>query len=322
MIYLKDLLELTSGELRYSSTDIHFQAFSHDTRQIEPGEMFVAVRGARGDGHDHVLDAIRKGATGLLVEARAFSMLPEKVHAVLRDSEAAVVVVDNTRQALQEYARGILERWQPTVIAVTGSVGKTSTKEAIASVLASRYPTFRSWQNYNDLLGIPLSLGRLESRHQYAVLELGCDHPGEIVELCQIVRPRIGVLTNISPVLLQYFDSMERLTSEFGMLLHNLAEGGHCFYNQSDDTIRLLLSRHTREHHSDLTFHPYGVGTDQPENNRQAHITRLDWDGLEGTLIETETEPLIEESQGDHEDTSEPRSSIVGTHPRGRPGTH
>jgi alanine racemase len=291
MIYLKDLLELTGGELRHAGTDTHFQAFSHDTRQIEPGEMFVAVRGARGDGHDYVLDAIRKGATGLLIETKALSQFPEKIHAALVDSEAAVVVVDNTRQALQAYARGILERWHPLVIAVTGSVGKTSTKEAIATVLASRYPTFRSWQNYNDLLGIPLSLGRLEPHHRYAVLELGCDHPGEIAELCQIIRPHIGVLTNISPVLLQYFDSMERLTSEFGMLLRNLAEGGHCFYNQADDTIRLLLSRHAQEQHTELNLHPYSVpGSDQPEDSRQVRITRMDWDGLEGTLIEQGTD--------------------------------
>lgn len=291
MIYLKDLLEITGGELRYAGIDTYFHAFSHDTRQVEPGEMFVAVRGARGDGHNYVLDAIRKGATGVMVEAKTLSMLPEKATIALAESRAAVVAVDDTRQALQQYARGILARWQPTVIAVTGSVGKTSTKEAIATVLASHDATFRSWQNYNDLLGIPLSLGRLEPRHKYAVVELGCDHPGEITELCQMIRPHIGVLTNISPVLLQYFGSMERLTSEFGMLLNNLPTGGHCFYNQSDDTIRLLLSRHAQEYHTDLVLHPYGISTvDQPGEDTQTHITRLDWDSLEGTLIEPQAD--------------------------------
>src|SRR5581483_8594298 len=115
---------------------------------------------------------------------------------------------------------------------VAGSVGKTSTKEAIATVLSSQFATFRSWQNYNDLLGIPLSLGRLEAQHEYAVLELGCDHPGEIVDLCRIINPHIGVLTNIRPVLLQYFGSFERFAEEIGMLIQGLKPGGHLFYNQ------------------------------------------------------------------------------------------
>src|SRR5689334_5762507 len=211
MIYLNELVEITQAELRSSGSYKEFKAFSHDTRQLEPEEVFVAVRGARGDGHDYLLDAIHKGATGLLVEAGTLNKLSEKMQAELADSEAAIVVVENTRLALQQYAQGILDRWHPTVIAVTGSVGKTSTKEAIATVLSSKHATFRSWQNYNDLLGIPLSLGRLEPHHKYAVLELGGDHPGEIADLCRIIRPQIGVLTNISPVLLQYFGSMERL---------------------------------------------------------------------------------------------------------------
>ena len=91
---------------------------------------------------------------------------------------------------------------------MTGSTGKTSTKEAIASVLSSNFATFKSWQNYNDVLGIPLSLGRLEQRHEFAVVELGCDHPGEMSDLCRIVQPTMGVLTNVSPAQLQYFGTL------------------------------------------------------------------------------------------------------------------
>ncbi|TMC81714.1 MAG: UDP-N-acetylmuramoyl-tripeptide--D-alanyl-D-alanine ligase, partial [Chloroflexi bacterium] len=136
-----------------------------------------------------------------------------------------------------------LERWHPIVIAVTGSTGKTSTKEAIASVLASSFATFRSWQNYNDLLGLPLSLGRLEERHEYAVLELSCDHPGEISDLCRITRPHIGVLTNISPAQLRYFRTVERLAGELGTLLTSLPQDGMAIVNGDDELIRTLTTQ-------------------------------------------------------------------------------
>src|SRR5436853_2038800 len=218
MIYLEHLLSATNGVLAYPGKQSRFDAFSHDTRQLIPGEMFVAVRGEHGDGHDYLLDAVQRGAAGLLLEARVLAALAEETRAVLDRAGVAAIAVADTRIALQQYARFILERWHPTVIAVTGSVGKTSAKEAIATVLSSHFATFRSWQNYNDLLGLPLSLGRLEERHEYAVLELGCDHPGEIAKLCQIARPHISVLTNISPTRLQYFGSVENLATELGML--------------------------------------------------------------------------------------------------------
>src|SRR5207237_2841160 len=205
------LLSATHGTLRYPGKQTHFDAFSDDTRQLIPDEMFVAVRGERGDGHDYLLDAVSRGAGGLLVEARKLNALSEETQVALERAQITTVVVEDTRIALQQYARAILERWHPTVIAVTGSVGKTSTKEAIATVLASTFATFRSWQNYNDLLGLPLSLGRLEERHEYAVVELSCDHAGEIGDLCRVTRPHIGVLTNISPAQLQYFGTVEVL---------------------------------------------------------------------------------------------------------------
>jgi len=242
MIYLDHLLAATKGVLRYPGKQSHFDAFSHDTRQLIPGEMFVAVRGEYGDGHDYLLDAVRRGATGLLVEARVVTSLAEDIQTTLEHAGVATVVVKDTRIALQQYARAILERWHPIVIAVTGSTGKTSTKEAVASVLASSFSTFRSWQNYNDLLGLPLSLGRLEEQHEYAVLELSCDHPGEISDLCRIARPQIGILTNISPTQLQYFGDMQSLAAEFGTLFTYLPEEGTAVFNQDDALIAHLVA--------------------------------------------------------------------------------
>ncbi len=241
MIYLDHLLKATEGILIYTGKQDHFEAFSHDTRQLLPGELFVAVRGEHGNGHDYALEAAQKGAGGLLLEAQALNALSEETRSALEATGVTTISVDDTRLALQRYAQFILQCWHPTVIAVTGSTGKTSTKEAIAGVLASHFATFKSWQNYNDLLGLPLSLGRLEERHEYAVLELGCDHPGEIGDLCRIVRPQIGVLTNISAAQLQYFGSVEALAAELATLLSNLPTGGTAIVNYDDELVRALL---------------------------------------------------------------------------------
>src|SRR5947199_981038 len=242
MIYLEHILEATNGALIYRGKQHRFDTFCHDTRQLIPGEMFVAVRGEQGDGHDYLLDAVGRGAAGLLLEARVMSSLSEETRTALERSGVATVTVADTRIALQDYARYILRRWHPNVIAVTGSTGKTTTKEAIATVLSRNFATFKSWQNYNDLLGLPLSLGRLEERHEYAVLELGCDHPGEIAKLCQIVQPSIGVLTNISPTRLQYFGSVENLATELGMLFAALPPEGCAIFNGDDALIRSFIS--------------------------------------------------------------------------------
>ncbi len=242
MIFLDHVLNATQGVLRFAGKQQRFDAFNHDTRQLIPGELFVAVRGERGDGHDYLDDAVKRGAAGLLLEARYVNALSQEAQSAIQQAGIAVIVVDDTRIALQQYARFILQRWHPTVIAITGSTGKTSTKEAIATVLASNFATFRSWQNYNDLLGLPLSLGRLEERHEYAVLEMSCDHPGEIRDLCRIVQPQVGVLTNISPAHLQYFGSLDRLAEELSSLLTHLPQEGAAIVNIDDARIRDIIS--------------------------------------------------------------------------------
>ncbi len=269
MILLNYLLEATQGVLMYPGKYSPVEAFSHDSRQLVPGEMFVAVRGEHSDGHDYLLDAVQRGAAGLLAEARAVNALPEDALQTIAQAQIPLVVVEDTRIALQRYARFILERWHPTVIAVTGSVGKTSTKEAIASVLSNNFATFKSWQNYNDLLGVPLSLGRLEQRHEYAVVELGCDHPGEMSDLCRIVRPHIGVLTNISPAQLQYFGTLERYAAELRVLLSSLPENGVGFVN--GDEVEL------ENHILDIAC----AGRIIPYYPSQSQDVQVIWQGLE-----------------------------------------
>jgi alanine racemase len=274
MIYLNHLCKATNGVLYATGKQDHFDAFSHDTRQLIPGELFVAVRSERGDGHDYLLDATRGGASGLLVEGRYINGLGEEALAALTEAGVAIVVVNDTRLALQQYARFILDLWHPTVIAVTGSTGKTSTKEAIAAVLSRSFATFKSWQNYNDLLGLPLSLGWLDERHEYAVLELACDHPGEIVALCQIAQPSIGVLTNISPTQLQYFDTVERLSAELCSLLTFLLKDGAAIVNGDDSLIYdMILNLGEKPAAPIKTFAPSTVQN-----------VRVAWEGVRGNM--------------------------------------
>jgi Alr-MurF fusion protein len=300
MIYLDLLLKATQGQLVSQSSQTQFTAFSHDSRQLLPGELFVAVRGERSDGHDYLLDAIQRGAIGLLIEGRVLTTLPQDILTSLQQSSITIIVVEDTRMALRAYAAFILQEWHPTVIAVTGSVGKTSTKEAIASVLASSFATFRSWQNYNDLLGLPLSLGRLEKRHEYAVVELGCDHPGEITQLCQIVRPHIGVLTTISPVQMQYFANIAQLAHELLTLFTSLREQGSAVFNADDEwTTKLLPQISTFKDHT----YNFLAFTPSLARNIQAN-----WDGVQCTL------PLSFSTQGDAEESIRLTSHLLGVH--------
>ncbi|MGH2514998.1 MAG: alanine racemase, partial [Ktedonobacterales bacterium] len=203
-----------------------------------------------GDGHDYALDALERGAGALLLEQGRLGALlaaaPDlREHA--RATGTAVLVVPDTREALKAYAAHILRQWQPQVIAVTGSTGKTTTKEAIADVLGILAPTFRSWRNYNDLLGLPLSLGALEPTHRYAVVELGADHPSEIADLCALVRPWAGVVTNVSPAHLRYFGSVNALGTELGRLPALLPSDGLAILNGDDSATRAMV-RHTSAH--------------------------------------------------------------------------
>ena len=245
MIYLDDFLRITGATLQFQGRTGEFLAFAHDSRQVSPGELFIAVRGEHHDGHDFIEAAIQQGAAGIIAESARFQALEVRtphLADLLEQQGIALLLVNDTRAALRDYAHGILQQWHPRVIAVTGSVAKTTTKEAIAAITAPSFPTFKSWRNYNDLLGVPLSLGRLEPRHQVAVLELACDHPGEIAALCELTQPFIGVVTRVSHTQLQYFGSLERYAQELAMLPRHLPADGFAILNAADLLARQMAA--------------------------------------------------------------------------------
>lgn len=188
-----------------------------DSRRIKPGHLFFAVRGPRFDGHDFVGAALEQGAAGAVVKKE----FREQAAASARSQ--LIPVVDTT-MALQALACHVRQQWAGCVIAITGSMGKTTTKEMIAALLATRFRVHKSEGNFNNHFGVPLTLLGLELAHEVAVVELAMSAPGEIARLAQIAMPDVGVVTNVAPVHLEFFDSVDSIAKAKRELIENLSD--------------------------------------------------------------------------------------------------
>ena len=175
---------------------------SIDSRTMARGELFVAIHGPRHDGHNFVLGALESGALAAIVAHDRLSEFPEAIRSKL-------FAVTDTLVALQELAQAVRTRWGGRVAAVTGSAGKTTTKEILAALLAARFRILKSEGNLNNEYGLPLQLLRLEDSDQAAVVELGMSHAGEIGGLAKIARPDVAVVTRVAPVHLEFFSSVD-----------------------------------------------------------------------------------------------------------------
>lgn len=221
-----------------------------DSRQAFPGSLFVARPGVQADGHDFVADAFQRGAVAALVErdvAGAWPVVDVRAGPAEGGAFATPLVVRtaNSLEALQRVARAWRDRLNLRTIGVTGSVGKTTTKELAAEVLERRFPTFRNPGNLNTEVGLPLSMLQMEERHQRAVLEMGFYAPGEIAELCRIARPQVGVITNVSQVHLERAGSMEAIIAGKAELIESLppAPEGVAILNEDEPDVRAMAER-------------------------------------------------------------------------------
>jgi len=223
-----------------------------DSRQVTPGSLFVAMDGESQDGHDYVTDAFERGAVAALVERdlslEASSLdLRKPIKAQLKqDLEPPIILrAANTLEALQKAAMAWRVQSDVRVIGITGSVGKSTTKELVADVLSRRYKTVRSPGNLNNEIGLPLSILRLTEAHERAVLEMGFYVPGEIGLLCDIAKPQIGVVTNISHVHLERAGSMDAIVRGKGELVEALppAPEGVAILNYDEPLVRELAER-------------------------------------------------------------------------------
>jgi alanine racemase len=238
LIQLSDLLAATDGRLLGDAPPAQrFSGFCFDSRRARPGELFVALRTERGDGHDFVADALARGAAGALVEADRWPGASSP--------SGLLISVPDTYEALTRYAREAVRRRALPVIAITGSVGKTGTRAALAAVLSRRWRVFQNPANFNGRLGVPIALGGLEPDHELLVLEMGADRFGEIRELCEIAPPRIGIITTIGEAHLAYFGSQEEIAREKRAVIEALPADGLAILNRDD--LRVWdMRRHTQ----------------------------------------------------------------------------
>ncbi len=204
------------------------QAYSIDSRTLQPGQLFFAVKGDRFDGHDFVEQAVEKGAVAAVIR---------KDQLVRYAVKTRLLAVDDTLTALQTLATAVRRLWGKPLIGITGSAGKTTTKEAIAHVLASRFRVLKSEGNFNNHFGLPLMLLKLEAEHDVAVIEMGMSHAGEIAALARIAQPEIGVVSNVAPVHLEFFKSVADIARAKYELIESLPSSGTAVLNADDEYV-------------------------------------------------------------------------------------
>lgn len=201
--------------------NITFQGCNTDTRTLKEGNLYIALKGENFDGHDFVDQAISKGAVAVLVEKKLKIDIPQ-------------LVVLNSKIALGELANFWRNQLQTKIIAITGSNGKTTTKEMLASILKEQFNILATQGNLNNDIGVPLTLFQLNKEHQYAVIEMGANHPKEIGYLTNIAQPQVAVITNCSPAHLEGFGSIEGVAQTKGEIYHGLLNKGIAIINADD----------------------------------------------------------------------------------------
>ena len=234
-------------------SEARITGWSIDSRTVAPGDLFFALRGPNHDGNVYVDEVLRKGA----------------VAAVANEGGAGrVLVVPDTLEALQSMAIWALGRWGGEVIGVTGSAGKTSTKDVIAALLGSVMPVGKTIGNLNNHVGVPLSILRLPGEARVAVLEMGMNHGGEIRTLCAIAKPRIGVVTNVGHAHMEAFDSIEGVAAAKRELIESLPPDGVAVLNADDPLVSSFGAAHRGR---TITF-----GIDSPADIRAEHVQVTD----------------------------------------------
>jgi UDP-N-acetylmuramoyl-tripeptide--D-alanyl-D-alanine ligase len=233
-----EIAAATGGRVVSGRPDQRFERWSIDSRSIAPGDLFVAVRGDRFDGHDFVAAALAAGAGGAVVTAAP--ALPE---AGTAGPAPLLIEVADTTKALQDGAREVRRRSGATVVAITGSAGKTTTKELTAEFLSAKYTVFRNRGNLNNHIGLPLSLLELRARPDVAVVELGMNHAGEIRTLVGIAEPEVRVWTNVGDAHAGFFASADALADTKGEILERARPGDLLVANADDARIRARAGR-------------------------------------------------------------------------------
>ncbi len=235
---IKELVALLGAALLAGDEDEELSALSTDTRTLEAGDYFLALKGARFDGHAFVQKALERGAGGAIVERSAGRRLLDQ-----SPISRPLLGVDDPLAALQALAAAHRRRFRLPVIGVTGSNGKTTTKEMAAAILSHRYSVLKTRGNLNSQIGLPLILLGLTADHRAAVLELGISQHGELTRLCRLAAPTIGIITNIGPAHTEFLGDLEGVRAAKAELLAGLPADGVAVLNRDDEAYDWLRQR-------------------------------------------------------------------------------
>ena len=254
------------------------RGYSIDSRTIRPGDLFFAIRGLRNDGHVYVQDALRLGAVAAVVETSFRGA-----------AESELLRVTETGEALRTVAARARAAWGRTVVAVTGSGGKTTTKDLTAELLGATGPVAKSEGNLNNEYGLPLSLLRVPAESRVAVVEIGISHPGEMGPLAGVATPDIGVVTNVGAAHLGNFASVDEIGREKGRLIQALGDGGTAVLNADDSRVAGFRNLHSG---GTVTF-----GVERPADVRGEDVEEL---GAAGTRFRIGGHPMVTALPGMH----------------------
>ncbi len=258
---------------RLAGADAAVCGISRDNREIKQGELFVALCGERFDGHDFALDAEKRGAAAALVERELSALsIPQ-------------IIVSDTLTALSDMACGYLSEMRARRVCITGSVGKTTTKEMTASVLSAKYKTHKTEGNYNNNIGLPLTILNMEKSHEAAVLEIGTNHFGEILPLAKLASPEVAVITAIGDCHLEAFKTKEGVLKEKLTLLDGLAENGTAVLNGDDPYLWSMRDK--------IAHRTLWVGKSNSECDIFAKITYESADEMRFSLRDSDEEFII-----------------------------
>ncbi|MDI6686642.1 MAG: UDP-N-acetylmuramoyl-tripeptide--D-alanyl-D-alanine ligase [Desulfobacterales bacterium] len=240
---MADILDATKGDLLLGNIKSSFSGISIDSRSISSDELFVAIRGNIYDGFSFAGYVIKQGIRGLLINMEKANGLP---YEKWRKKGVVCVAVKDTTKALGDLARFNRKRADVSVVAITGSNGKTSTKDMTAAVVARKFCTLSTEGNLNNEIGLPLTLFRLCSRHKWAILELGINNPGEMGRLADICLPDVGVITNISRAHLEGLGSIKGIMRAKGELLEKIRPDGTAILNADDRRVLDMADKTSR----------------------------------------------------------------------------
>lgn len=234
---LEEILKATGGRLLQGEEKTSFRGISTDSRTVAEGELFIALKGEHFDGHHFAIEALKKKAGGVIIEENKIRDIRWNGY-----RPSAVIAVKDALHALGDIARERRRKFGTPVVALTGSNGKTTTKDMISACLETTFPVLKTKGNLNNLIGLPLTLLNLTEQERIAVLEMGMNVPGEIRRLTEIAEPDVGLITNIERVHLEGMGSLERVREEKGELFRKMRQDGTILVNQDDPRVIDLAS--------------------------------------------------------------------------------